>query len=108
MSGAGTFEGKLGITAFEYAWYRDVRRAFVIGHAITAASAFYKLHGFDSFTHLKDHIEFFFVKRLKIAHGGRVILHLLHIAHTGEHHEHVFKARGKTHGIRSIAVINAV
>ena len=38
---------------------------------------------------LGDNFLFLFIKRLEILHIGRVILELLHVAHTAQHHHHI-------------------
>ena len=39
------------------------------------------------------------VQRRKVLHVAQVVLHLLHAAHAGQHHQHTGEARGKPDGI---------
>ena len=39
------------------------------------------------------------VQRRKVLHIAQVVLHLLHAAHAGQHHQHTGEARGKPDGI---------
>ena len=49
------------------------------------------------------------VERLKVAHESNVVLHLLQIAHAGEHHSNAREARRKADGVaRGAAAVQGV
>ena len=53
----------------------------------------------EDLLHAFDCGHFRFVQRPEVLHEGNVVLHLLHVAHAGEHHQHAGEARGKAQGV---------
>ena len=86
----------------------DIRNQNVLGtmillDAVPAGSAGNQIQTVENIADLPDRLLFAFIQRHEIPHGGKIILHLCHIAHAGEHHGHVRKAGGKTQGIAGVA-----
>ena len=80
----------------------QVRDGDVLGTAVRAAAAGCagdEVLAAENFLHLLNSGKFRFVQRLKIRHERNIVLHLLHAAHAGEHHQHAGEARGEAQGI---------
>ena len=77
----------------------DLHGATVAVHAILAGGAGDSGDGADDVSHRVDGLEFVLGKGSKVLHGLDVIGHLLHIAHTRQHHEDVVEGGGVADGI---------
>ena len=60
----------------------DLHGAFALFDAVTAGSAGYQIQALEDFPHFHDGFLLFFGQRLEILHGGDVVFHLLHAAHS--------------------------
>ena len=81
---------------------KEVGNGDVLGAAVRAVAACRardEAHGTKNIPHLPDRLHLRLVKGPEVLHIREVILHLRHVAHAGEHHEHPLKPRGKADGV---------
>ena len=67
--------------------------------AVAAGRAGDQVLALENLLHLFHRSQLGFVQRPEILHKGDVVLHLLHIAHAGQHHFNARKAGGEADGI---------
>ena len=75
----------------------DAHRAEI--HAIAAIGAGNPVLCLIKSANLIDHVMLLHTQRNEMGHGRKIILHLRHVTHAGQHHHHTFIACGITDGI---------
>ncbi len=56
----------------------------------------------DDVAHLAHRLHLAFVEGLEVLHGSDIVLHLLQVAHTRQHHGHHGETAGKSHRVTGV------